>query len=31
MSDAARSVARIAALLELFEGKRRPLSSSEIG
>ncbi len=31
MSDAARSVARIAALLELFERERRPLSSTEIG
>ncbi|MCC7083319.1 MAG: IclR family transcriptional regulator [Burkholderiales bacterium] len=31
MSDAARSVVRIAALLELFERERRPLSSTEIG
>lgn len=31
MSEAARSVARIAALLELFERERRPLSSTEIG
>lgn len=31
MSDASRSVARIAALFELFERERRPLSSTEIG
>jgi DNA-binding IclR family transcriptional regulator len=31
MSEAARSVARIAALLELFEHERRPLTSQEIG
>lgn len=30
MTDTARSVARIAALLELFERERRPLSSQEI-
>lgn len=31
MSEAARSISRIAALLELFERERRPLSSTEIG